>query len=53
MAREKGYASTETKVIVPEEVKAVLKGARGKPVKTKKTLIKQGHKGYKNFVSWS
>ena len=24
-----------------------------KPVKTKKTLIKQGHKGYKNFVSWS
>ena len=54
MTREKGYAPTkEAKVIVPE-VEAVLKGVRAKqPKEVKKFKIKQGHKGYKNFMSWS
>ena len=54
MAREKGYAPTgKSKVIVPE-VEAVLKGVRAKqPKDIKKYKVTQGHKGYKNFVSWS
>ncbi len=55
MTREKGYAPTKgAKVIVPEEVTAVLKGVRAKqPKDVKKFKVEQGHKGYKNFVSWS
>ena len=55
MAREKGYAPTgKSKVIVPDELKAVLKGTKGKqPADIKKYKVTQGHKGYKNFVSWS
>ena len=55
MAREKGYAPTKgPKVIVPEEVESVLKGVREKqPKDVKKFKVTQGHKGYKNFVSWS
>ena len=55
MTREKGYAPTKgAKVIVPEEVKAVAKGVRGRqPSGVKKFKVEQGHKGYKNFVSWS
>ena len=57
MAREKGYAPTKgPKVIVPEEVKAVVEGLRGdpkQPARVKKYKVMQGHKGYKNFVSWS
>ena len=54
MTREKGYAPTKgAKVIVPE-VEAVLKGVRAKqPKDIKKYKVTQGHKGYKNFVSWS
>ena len=40
--------------IVPEEVKAVVKGVRAKqPKDVKKFKVEQGHKGYKNFMSWS
>jgi len=56
MTREKGYAPTkEAKVIVPEEVKALVKGIRKgrQPKDVKKFKVEQGHKGYKNFVSWS
>ena len=55
MAREKGYAPTgKSKVIVPDELKAVLTGHKGKkPADIKKYKVTQGHKGYKNFVSWS
>ena len=56
MTREKGYAPTKgAKVIVPEEVKAVAKGIRKgiQPKDVKKFKVEQGHKGYKNFVSWS
>ena len=64
MTREKGYAPTKgpkelpewkhDSNIVPAEVKAVLKGVRAKqPKDVKKFKVEQGHKGYKNFVSWS
>ena len=47
-------AEDSNESVVPEEVKAVAKGIRGKqPSGVKKFKVKQGHKGYKNFVSWS
>ena len=61
MTKEKKQAKrsklTEWKhdsTIVPEEVKAVVKGVRAKqPKDVKKFKVEQGHKGYKNFMSWS
>ena len=40
---------------VPEKVEAYVREKRGQqqPREVKKVKIKQGHKGYKNFMSWS